>query len=212
MNKLKKQFIEFTLEHQILRFGNFSLKSGRQSPYFFNTGLCNTGELLTELANFYSQSLINNNVDYDFIFGPAYKGITLSTSISHSLYVSHGIIKPFCFNRKEAKKHGETGIFVGIQPKGKALIVDDVVSSGKSITESIGLLSDHGAAASSVMVAFDRMELGKDQRASIEISEKFKLPILSIITLDDIIEFLKNKKMMSDQLKSMMLYLEKYKR
>ena len=105
MNDLKKQFIEFTLDHQILRFGNFSLNSGRQSPYFFNTGLCNTGELLAKLAKFYSDLLVENSIKYDFIFGPAYKGITLATSISNILYNSHNINKPFCFNRKEAKAH-----------------------------------------------------------------------------------------------------------
>ena len=113
MNDLKKQFIEFTLDHQILRFGNFSLNSGRQSPYFFNTGLCNTGELLAKLAKFYSDLLVENDIKYDFIFGPAYKGITLATSISNSLYASHNLNKPFCFNRKEAKTHGEKGVFVG---------------------------------------------------------------------------------------------------
>ena len=212
MNDLKKQFIEFTLDHQILRFGNFSLNSGRQSPYFFNTGLCNTGELLAKLAKFYSDLLVQNSIEYDFIFGPAYKGITLATSISNSLYNSHNINKSFCFNRKEAKTHGEAGIFVGSAPKGNALIVDDVISSGKSIIESIDLLSANGAKPSSVVVAFDRMELGIDKRASIEILEKYKIQVYSIITLDDIIDFLNNNKMMSSELKSMTQYMELYKR
>ena len=212
MNDLKKQFIEFTLEHQILRFGNFSLNSGRESPYFFNTGLCNNGKLLANLADFYSSFLVKNSIEYDFIFGPAYKGITLATSISNSLYNSHNINKSFCFNRKEAKTHGEAGIFVGSAPKGNALIVDDVISSGKSIIESIYLLSTNGAKPSSVVVAFDRMELGIDKRASIEILEKYKIQVYSIITLDDIIDFLKNNKMMSSELKSMTQYMELYKR
>ena len=212
MNDLKKQFIEFTLEHQILRFGNFSLNSGRESPYFFNTGLCNNGKLLANLADFYSSFLVKNSIEYDFIFGPAYKGITLATSISNSLYNSHNINKSFCFNRKEAKTHGEAGIFVGSAPKGNALIVDDVISSGKSIIESIHLLSANGAKPSSVVVAFDRMELGIDKRASIEILEKYKIQVYSIITLDDIIDFLKNNKMMSSELKSMTQYMELYKR
>ena len=212
MNDLKKQFIEFTLEHQILRFGNFSLNSGRESPYFFNTGLCNNGKLLANLADFYSSFLMKNSIEYDFIFGPAYKGITLATSISNSLYNSYNINKSFCFNRKEAKTHGEAGIFVGSAPKGNALIVDDVISSGKSIIESIDLLSDNGAKPSSVVVAFDRMELGIDKRASIEILEKYKIQVYSIITLDDIIDFLNNNKMMSSELKSMTQYMELYKR
>jgi orotate phosphoribosyltransferase len=212
MNDLKKQFIEFTLEHQILRFGNFSLNSGRESPYFFNTGLCNNGKLLANLADFYSSFMMKNSIEYDFIFGPAYKGITLATSISNSLYNSHNINKSFCFNRKEAKTHGEAGIFVGSAPKGNALIVDDVISSGKSIIESIDLLSANGAKPSSVVVAFDRMELGTDKRASIEILEKYKIQVYSIITLDDIIDFLNNNKMMSSELKSMTQYMELYKR
>ena len=211
MNKLKKQFIEFTLEHQILRFGNFSLNSGRQSPYFFNTGLCNTGELLAKLAKFYSDLLVENNIKYDFIFGPAYKGITLATSISNSLYNAHNIIKPFCFNRKEIKKHGESGIFVGSQPKGRALIVDDVISSGKSIIESIDLLSNNNATPSTVLVAFDRMERGANEKASLEISSKYSIPVFSIITLDDIIEFLTSEKMMAVELNSMIKYMKIYK-
>ena len=212
MNDLKKQFIEFTLDHQILRFGNFSLNSGRQSPYFFNTGLCNTGELLAKLAKFYSDLLVQNNIKYDFIFGPAYKGITLATSISNSLYNLYDINKPFCFNRKEAKTHGETGIFVGSPPIGGALIVDDVISSGKSIIESIDLLSNNGAIPSSILVAFDRMELGTNKRASAEISDKYKIPVYSIITLDDIVEFLQNNKTMDLELESMTQYMDQYKR
>ena len=212
MNDLKKQFIEFTLDHQILRFGNFSLNSGRQSPYFFNTGLCNTGELLAKLAKFYSDLLVENNIKYDFIFGPAYKGITLATSISNSLYASHNLNKPFCFNRKEAKTHGEKGVFVGSPPIGNALIVDDVISSGKSIIESIDLLLNNDAIPSSVLVAFDRMELGTDKRASIEISDKYRIPVYSIITLDDIVAFLQNNKTMTLELESMNKYIAQYKR
>ena len=212
MNDLKKQFIEFTLDHQILRFGNFSLNSGRQSPYFFNTGLCNTGELLAKLAKFYSDLLVENDIKYDFIFGPAYKGITLATSISNSLYASHNLNKPFCFNRKEAKTHGEKGVFVGSPPIGNALIVDDVISSGKSIIESIDLLLNNDAIPSSVLVAFDRMELGTDKRASIEISDKYRIPVYSIITLDDIVAFLQNNKTMTLELESMTQYITQYKR
>ena len=212
MNDLKKQFIEFTLDHQILRFGNFSLNSGRQSPYFFNTGLCNTGELLAKLAKFYSDLLVENDIKYDFIFGPAYKGITLATSISNSLYASHNLNKPFCFNRKEAKTHGEKGVFVGSPPIGNALIVDDVISSGKSIIESIDLLLNNDAIPSSVLVAFDRMELGTDKRASIEISDKYRIPVYSIITLDDIVAFLQNNKTMTLELESMNKYIAQYKR
>ena len=174
--------------------------------------LCNTGELLAKLAKFYSDLLVENNIKYDFIFGPAYKGITLATSISNSLYNSHDVNKPFCFNRKEAKAHGEKGIFVGSPPVGNALIVDDVISSGKSIIESIDLLSNNDAIPASVLVAFDRMEVGVAKRASIEISDKYKIPVYSIITLDDIVEFLQNNKAMTLELESMTQYITQYKR
>ncbi len=212
MKNLKKQFIEFTLHHEILRFGNFTLNSGRQSPYFFNTGLCNDGNLLSSLADFYASSIIANSIKYDFIFGPAYKGITLATSISQVLYTKYSTNKPYCYNRKEAKTHGETGIFVGAKPKGLSLIVDDVISSGKSISDSIELLENNHAEASSVLVAFDRMEVGKEKRASIELSNNHSVSIHSIITLEDIIEYIKSSSSLSKHLPEMEEYISKYKR
>ena len=152
MNSLKKQFIEFTLNHEILRFGSFTLKSGRQSPYFFNTGLCNDGLLLSSLTKFYCNSIISNKINFDFIFGPAYNGITLASSISNNIFLFNNLNKPYYFNRKEAKDHGETGIFLGFQPNGLALIVDDVISSGKSIIDSIELLEKNNAKPSPVLV------------------------------------------------------------
>ena len=212
MNNLKKQFIEFTLNHEILRFGSFTLNSGRQSPYFFNTGLCNNGQLLNSLAGFYADSIIINSLDYDFIFGPAYKGITLATSISQTLYAKHNINKPYCYNRKEAKTHGEAGIFVGMKPNGKALIVDDVISSGKSIRESIDLLSENNSHPSSVLVAFDRMEVGEKNRASKELSDTHSVKVYSIITLEDIIDYIKTDDSLSSHLSEMEKYISQYKR
>ena len=212
MKNLKKQFIEFTLHHEILRFGNFTLNSGRQSPYFFNTGLCNDGNLLSSLADFYASSIITNSIEYDFIFGPAYKGITLATSISQVLYTKHSINKPYCYNRKEAKTHGETGIFIGAKPKGLSLIVDDVISSGKSISDSIELLENNHAETASVLVAFDRMEVGEEKRASIELSNNHSVSIHSIITLEDIIEYIKSSSSLSKHLSEMEEYISKYKR
>ena len=212
MNNLKKQFIEFTLNHEILRFGTFTLNSGRQSPYFFNTGLCNNGKLLSLLAKFYSDFIIRQDIEYDFIFGPAYKGVTLASSISQTLYIDNSINKPFCYNRKEAKTHGESGLFVGYKPNGSALIIDDVISSGKSITESIGLLKANKAQPVSVLVAFDRMEVGKSKRASLELSEDHKVSVNSIITLDDIIEFIKLDIALSKHLSKMKDYMNEFKR
>ena len=212
MNSLKKQFIEFTLNHEILRFGTFTLNSGRQSPYFFNTGLCNNGKLLSSLAKFYSNFIVEKAIEYDFIFGPAYKGITLVSSISQTLYLENSINKPFCYNRKEAKTHGESGLFVGYQPAGTAIIIDDVISSGKSIAESINLLTSNHAKPASVIVAFDRMEVGKDKRASIELSEDFNVSVHSIITLDDIVSYIENDESLTKYLSKMEEYMIEYRR
>jgi orotate phosphoribosyltransferase len=212
MNNLKKRFIEFTLDHEILRFGNFTLNSGRESPYFFNTGLCCTGKLLNELSSFYCEAIIANNIEFDFIFGPAYKGITLSSSICLNLETQHNINKPYAFNRKETKSHGEKGVFVGYIPKGEALIVDDVISSGNSILNSIDLMASNNAKASSVLVAFDRMEVGKESRASSEISENYRLNIYSIINLDDILGYIKENESLKPFADLMQNYINNYKR
>ena len=131
----KRDFIEFTINKKILRFGDFTLKSGRKSPYYFNTGLCHDGQLLSDLSSYYADYIKNNNLSYDFIFGPAYKGITLCSSICQSLYYKYSIISQYAFNRKETKLHGDKGNFVGCDIKGESLIVDDVISSGSSIIE-----------------------------------------------------------------------------
>jgi len=212
MNDLKNKFIEFTLDHEILRFGNFTLNSGRKSPYFFNTGLCNDGSKLTTLSKFYCELIIQENLDFDFVYGPAYKGIPLATSISMSLHTSYNVIKPYCFNRKEPKTHGDMGLFVGHKPTGNALIIDDVVSSGKSIIDSIELLSADGSTPKIAIVAFDRMEKGIDDRASKEIKEKFNVDVYSIITLDDIVNYMSNDKTLFSYLKLMKEYISEYKR
>ena len=211
MNDIKKSFIEFTLNHEILKFGNFTLNSGRQSPYFFNTGLCNDGKKLNKLASFYGQLIVNHNLEFDFIFGPAYKGIALATSISSILNSNHNLTKPYCFNRKEIKTHGDKGIFVGSQPSGNALIVDDVISSGKSIIESINLLSKNGSSPKVVVVAFDRMEIGSEHMASLEIKNDYNVNIYSIITLDDIINYLATDKSLNKHLTLLEDYIKQYR-
>ena len=133
MNDIKENFIDFALKNGILKFGQFTLKSERKSPYYFNTGICNDGSLLNELTSYYVNIIIGNKINFDFIFGPAYKGIPLSTSISANLFHKHKISKPYCFNRKEVKDHGDRGEIVGYTESGKALVVDDVISSGSSI-------------------------------------------------------------------------------
>ena len=212
MNDLKKRFIEFTLDHEILKFGNFTLNSGRKSPYFFNTGLCCTGQLLNKLSRFYCEAIIENNIEFDFIFGPAYKGITLSSSICLTLETQHNIDKPYTFNRKEVKSHGEKGVFVGYMPKGNALVIDDVISSGASILNSVDLITSNNAKVSSILVAFDRMEVGKKSRASLEIAENHKLKIHSIINLEDILSYIKANKNLKSFVSLMQDYINEYKR
>ena len=212
MNDFKTKFIEFTLDHGILRFGSFVLKSGRKSPYFFNTGLCNDGKLIHQLSSYYCSLIINEKLDFDFIFGPAYKGIPLSTSISVNLYNKYKIIKPYSFNRKEIKMHGEEGEFIGYPPSGKSLIVDDVVSSGQSIVDSIEMLKQNNAQCKYVLVAFDRMEVGNSKRASLELEDSYGIKFFSIITLDDIADYLSKNDSFKKDFKLMQEYMAEYKR
>ena len=207
----KQDFIEFTIHENILRFGKFTLKSGRNSPYFFNTGLCNNGLLLTKLSDFYSDYINTNSLKYDFIFGPAYKGITLCSSISHSLYINHSINSPFVFNRKETKEHGDKGIFVGCEVKGNALVVDDVVSSGSSIIDSIKLLKQTNSSCNDVLVAFDRMEIGKIKSASSELESEYGVNMHYLIDLDDIYSYIKSNSKYSQHIENMEEYMNKYK-
>ena len=211
MNDYKKTFIDFTLKNGILKFGNFTLKSERKSPYYFNTGICSDGLSLNALTTYYVEAVIKNNIEFDFIFGPAYKGIPLSTSISLHLLNEHKINKPYSFNRKEIKNHGDGGEVVGHKEGGKALIVDDVISSGSSITESIELLKKHNSICQNIIVAFDRMEIGNKDRASKEIEEQ-GVNVFSIIRLDDLEEYLGQNKSLSHYLDSMKEYIGKYKR
>ena len=203
----KQEFIEFTLHEEILKFGNFTLKSGRKSPYFFNTGLCNNGRLLNDLSSFYSDYISTNGLKFDFIFGPAYKGITLCSSICHSLYRNHSMSKPFAFNRKEVKKHGDMGRFVGCPIDGTSLIVDDVISSGSSIIESIDMIIESKAQCIDVLVAFDRMEIGESRAASKELIEKYKINFHSLITLHDISTFIKSKQEYKHHVQAMDSYI-----
>ena len=211
MNDLKKNFIDFALKNEILKFGDFTLKSGRKSPYYFNTGVCNNGFLINKLSSYYVDLINNQTLDFEFIFGPAYKGIPLATSISMQLFHEHNQIKPYSFNRKEIKKHGDGGIIAGHIKKGKAIVVDDVISSGSSIVESIELLKKHGSTCVGVFVALDRMEIGENTRASEEI-QNLGIRVYSIITLSDIEECLSSNKSLNHHLDSMAEYISKYKR
>ena len=207
----KRDFIEFTINKKILRFGDFTLKSGRKSPYYFNTGLCHDGQLLSDLSSYYADYIKNNNLNYDFIFGPAYKGITLCSSICQSLYSKYSIISQYAFNRKEKKLHGDKGNFVGCDIKGESLIVDDVISSGSSIIESYNLILESHATCKNILVAFNRMEIGKNSMASKELKKKYDIQTHYLINLDDIYEYIKSNSKYTKYVQNMDVYISKYK-
>lgn len=187
----QKDFISYALDCGVLKFGEFQLKSGRISPYFFNTGLFNTGAQLGKLGHFYAQALLQSGLKPDILYGPAYKGIPLvsATSIAYAALTDSDI--PFAFNRKEAKDHGEGGTLVGAPLQGRVLILDDVITAGTSVRESVEIIRQAQAIPAGVLIALDRQEKGQNDISAIqEVSEQFNMPVISIITLDNIIEYL----------------------
>ncbi len=191
MQAYQKEFLQFVIDNEILRFGEFTLKSGRTSPYFFNAGLFNTGNKLAFLARCYAAAIADANVDFDVIFGPAYKGIPLAATSAVALAAEHGIDKPYCFNRKEAKDHGEGGSIVGSPLTGKVLIIDDVITAGTAIREAADIISANGAELAAIAVAMDRQEKGTGELSAIqEIEQQYHIKVVSIITLQDIITYL----------------------
>jgi orotate phosphoribosyltransferase len=195
MNNLKQEFIKFSVDAGVIRFGDFVTKAGRNSPYFFNAGLFNDGANLGRIANFYAQTLLDSGVSFDMLFGPAYKGITLASSTAVAL-AAKGHNVPFSYNRKEAKDHGEGGSIVGAQLKGKVVIIDDVISAGTSVRESVEMIRNAGATPVAVLIALDRMERsGKDDNLSAhsavqEVSQAYGIPVISIANLNDLFECL----------------------
>ena len=206
----KAQFIEFIMQTGVLKLGSFTLKSGRQSPYFFNAGLFNTGGQLAQLAKGYASAIAHSNLQFDVLFGPAYKGIPLAATTSVCLAQEFQIDKPYAFNRKEAKDHGEGGNIVGHALEGNILIIDDVITAGTAIRESMDLIKAQGAKPAGVIVALDRMERGQGARSAIqEVQDDYGIPVLSIINLNDIIEYLEaNQK--TEYLEAMKSYRETY--
>lgn len=194
MKSYKRQFIQFALEREVLRFGEFTLKSGRKSPYFFNAGLFNTGKDLALLGRFYAEALVDANLEYDVIFGPAYKGIPIVSSTVVALSEHHHIEVPYCFNRKEAKDHGEGGNLVGSSIKNKrVMLVDDVITAGTAIRESMRILEDNHSKLAGVLICLDRQERGRGELSAIqEIKQAYHCDVISIITLADLIHYLEN--------------------
>ncbi|MEE9339057.1 MAG: orotate phosphoribosyltransferase [Methylococcaceae bacterium] len=206
----QKQFIQYALDCNVLKFGEFKLKSGRISPYFFNTGLFNTGEKLGKLGQFYAQTLIESKLEIDMLYGPAYKGIPLvgATSIAYSK-LKQDI--PFAFNRKEVKDHGEGGFIVGTSLQGNVLILDDVITAGTSVRESVEIIKNMNATPVGVLIALDRQEAGKNNSSAIqEINDQFGIPVISIISLNNIIAFLELDKSSTKQLELIKQYRLNY--
>lgn len=211
MRAYKTEFIKLALEIGALRFGSFTLKSGRISPYFFNSGLFNTGRALASLGRHYAAAAREAGIECDTIFGPAYKGIPLAALTAAALAEHHGIDLPFCFNRKEAKDHGEGGVIVGAPVRGRVLIVDDVITAGTAIREAVGIIRAAGGEPVAVLIALDRQERGSGASSAVqEVEQQLGLRVVSIIGLDDLMGHLEGSRELAEHLPAMAAYRQRY--
>jgi orotate phosphoribosyltransferase len=191
MRPHQREFIELVLSRQVLRFGEFTLKSGRSSPYFFNAGLVNDGDALMRVGECYAQAIVDSGVAFDMLFGPAYKGIPLATAAAIALTARHRRSVPVAFNRKESKDHGEGGSLIGAPLAGGVLIVDDVITAGTAVRESVGIIQAAGARPAGVVLALDRQERGTGAQSAVqEVRAVYGIPVIRIVTLDDLVEYL----------------------
>lgn len=206
----RQEFVAFAIAQNALRFGPFKTKAGRLSPYFFNSGLFNDGASMGKLAAFYAEAALDSGVGFDMIFGPAYKGITLAAGMAIKL-AERGRNVPFAFNRKEAKDHGEGGLIVGAPLAGRVLIVDDVISAGTSVRESVAMIRDAGATPAAVVISLDRQERGLGElSAAQEVSQQHGIPVIAVATLSDIVAFLSAKEGEADKLAKIAAYRAEY--
>ncbi|MGR8920380.1 MAG: orotate phosphoribosyltransferase [Gammaproteobacteria bacterium] len=211
MHSFQREFIEFAISKGALRFGEFTLKSGRVSPYFFNTGAFDSGAALARLGRAYAAAIVASGVDFDVLFGPAYKGIPLGAAIAIALDAEHGRDVPFCFNRKEVKDHGEGGNTLGAPLRGRVLIVDDVISAGTSVNESMQLIGAAGAEAVGVMISLDRQERGQGAlSAAQEVERVHGMPVGCIVGLDDVLTYLRESGAHAEQIRSIETYRTEY--
>ena len=210
MQDFQQQFIDFAIDRGVLCFGEFTLKSGRLSPYFFNSGLFNDGESLKRLGNYYRQAIENSGLEFDMLFGPAYKGIPLASAVAISFSEEDKNI-PYCFDRKEAKDHGEGGNTLGAPLAGRVLLIDDVITAGTSVRLSRDIIQGAGAEAVGIAIGLDRQEKGQGERSAIqEIEQEHAMRVISIISLDNLVEHLENKPDMAKHLENIEKYREKY--
>ena len=211
MKDYQKEFIDFAIQCNVLRFGEFTLKSGRTSPYFFNAGLFNTGAMLAKLGRFYAQAISDSKLEFDVLFGPAYKGIPLAATTAVAMADHHSLDIPYAFNRKEAKTHGEGGSIVGSELNGRILIIDDVITAGTAIRESMEIIAAHGARPAGVVIALDRQEKGQAEKSAIqEVEDEYQIPVLSIVKLEQLIQYLSEADNNKQHLSSVQAYRDQY--
>ena len=210
MQAYQRDFIRFAIERGVLRFGEFKLKSGRTSPYFFNAGLFNSGLALAQLGRFYASAIVDSGVDFDVLFGPAYKGIPLAATVAVEL-ARLGRNVPFAYNRKEAKDHGEGGTLVGAPLTGRVLIVDDVITAGTAIREVMQIIQAQGAQAAGVLIALNRQERGQGELSAIqEVERDFAMPVISIVSLEQVLEYLAGDAELKQHLPAVEAYRAQY--
>lgn len=210
MSDFRQDFLHFALEQNVLKFGQFTTKAGRQSPYFFNAGLFNDGYSMLQLARFYARSIIASEVKFDMLFGPAYKGIILAAATAMML-AEQGINAPYAYNRKEAKDHGEGGILVGAPLQGKVLIIDDVISAGTSVRESVQIIQQFGASPAGVAIALDRMEKGNSHTSAVqEVQQQYQIPVIPIATLDNLLQMLESENSLAEYRQPVANYRQQY--
>lgn len=211
MQDYQRDFIRFAIEQDVLKFGSFTLKSGRTSPYFFNAGLFNTGMALNKLGRFYADAIVASGIQFDLLFGPAYKGIPLAAATSVALAEHHQIDIPWCFNRKEAKTHGEGGSLVGSPMEGRVLVIDDVITAGTAIRESFDIIASQGAELSGVIIALDRQEKGQGEQSAIqEVEQRFNIPVAHIASLNSLVEYLQSSDIDNEALSAIKHYRATY--
>lgn len=211
MQAYQRDFIRFAIDRGVLRFGEFTLKSGRTSPYFFNAGLFNTGSALAQLGRFYATAVVESGIRFDVLFGPAYKGIPLASATAVALAEHHDRDLPWCFNRKEAKAHGEGGSLVGSPLAGNVLIIDDVITAGTAIREVMQIIKDQDATAAGVLIALNRQERGNGELSAIqEVERDFGIPVVSIVSLNQVLEFLADDEQLKQHLPAVEAYRAQY--
>lgn len=211
MRAYKREFLELSLELGVLRFGEFTLKSGRTSPYFFDAGLFNTGYAAAKLGRNYASAIVDSGVEFDMLFGPAYKGIPLAVLAASALAEHHDLDVPYAFNRKEAKGHGEGGSIVGAPLSGRVLIVDDVITAGTAARESQKVIISAGAEIAGLLISLDRQEIGRDARSAVqEVEQTLRIPVVSIVKLEDLVDMLEESTEYNEYLGPVLDYRKKY--